>query len=88
MTFVRGDVNRDESINLADPVAILAILFGGDPLEPCNDAADTNDDGLVNIADPIAILSHLFGESSHQGLPAPFPQAGDDPTSDGMLCFK
>ncbi|MBN1419058.1 MAG: hypothetical protein JXP34_09795 [Planctomycetes bacterium] len=88
VSFIRGDVNRDDAIDLADPVAILAYLFADEALASCADAADANDDGIVNIADPIAELMHIFGGLSDMHLPAPYPLAGDDPTADGMFCLK
>ncbi|MEE8142440.1 MAG: dockerin type I repeat-containing protein, partial [Planctomycetota bacterium] len=83
-TFVRGDANGDEIVNIADPIYVLEYLFadGRDPT--CFDAADGNDDGAVQISDAIYLLTFLFDE----GLPPPppFPDPGGDPTGDGLLC--
>ena len=75
--FVRGDTNDDGAVNIADAIATLGFLFGGDATPTCQDASDTNDDGAVNIADAIATLGHLFGGGGP--LPAPFPSCGVDP---------
>jgi len=80
--FRRGDSNADGSLNIADAVALLGHLFGGDPPPVCPDAADSNDDGNLNIADAIAILSHLFGGAGD--LPPPFAACGPDPTEDSL----
>src|SRR5690606_26433591 len=47
-SFVRGDVDGDTKISIADPVAILFHLFRGAELV-CEDAADLNDDGEINV---------------------------------------
>jgi len=88
--FVRGDVNADGNVNIADPVCILSYLFSGeeDPctsnLPRCFDAADANDDGTLDVGDPIALLSFLFSISA--SLPEPFPDCGPDPTDDDLNC--
>ncbi len=81
--FLRGEVNGDGSINIADPVTILSYLFSSGIIS-CEDAADANDDGAVNIADPVCLLSYLF--SGGENLKPPFPEPGPDPTEDGLDC--
>ncbi len=78
--FIRGDVNEDANVNIADAVSLLAHLFAGAPVPSCPDAADGNDDGRLNIADVIAILAHLFGGLGD--LPDPFPDCGVDPNAE------
>ena len=80
--FVRGDLNDDGTVNIADPIALLGYLFGTDEVPACQDAADGNDDGDINIADAIAILGHLFGGTGE--LPAPFPDCGADGAADAL----
>ncbi len=81
--FIRGDANDDGSIDIGDPIAILAALFQSAP-NPCPDAQDTNDDGAGDISDPVFILGFLF--AAGPAPPAPFgaPPAGcgPDPTPD------
>lgn len=84
--FVRGDANVDDSINIADPVAILTYLFGGGPLPICFDAADSNDDGGVDISDSIYLLSFLFA-GGPDPLP-PYPDCGTDPNIDILDCIS
>ncbi len=74
--FIRGDVNDDAVVNIADAVKMLMYLFAGDQIG-CLDAADANDDESVNISDVSAILSSLFGGTGN--LPAP-NTCGVDPT--------
>ncbi|MGE4619454.1 MAG: hypothetical protein AAEJ04_06570, partial [Planctomycetota bacterium] len=84
-TFIRGDVNHDTSVDIADGIALLGQLFsGGNPLG-CDDARDANDDGGVDIGDAISILGYLFQGGS---IPAPGPlNCGPDPTVDALpLC--
>lgn len=83
--FVRGDVNQDGQVDLADAILSLSHLFVPGTAPPaCADANDANDDGAFDISDPIFLLSHLF----QLGAPpsAPFPDCGPDPTGDGLLC--
>jgi len=81
--FIRGDVNADGSHNIADAIAALGYLFGGQGI-PCLDAADINDDGGLNIADPITLLQYLFAGGPPP--PAPFEACGGDPTPPGLGC--
>ena len=84
-TFVRGDVNRDTAVQLADAVAILEYLFLDATSLDCVDAADVNDDADTGLLDAILLLSYLFQGG---GAPeAPFPQAGVDPTPDSLGCL-
>ncbi len=80
--FVRGDVNQDGAVNIADPIALLGHLFASKPAPDCRDAADGNDDGALNIADAIKILGHLFASAGP--LPAPFPACGQDGSADAL----
>ncbi len=80
--FIRGDVQGDGSVDLADAVRLLFVLFaGGDPLA-CPDAADVDDDGRLRLADAVALLGALF----QGGAPpaAPGFECGPDPTADDL----
>lgn len=81
--FVRGDANEDDSVDVADAIRLLEYLFAGAPAT-CLDALDVNDNGSVLIDDPITLLAYLFS-----GGPAPaypYPQPGQDLTTDGLGC--
>ena len=82
--FQRGDVNGSGTLNIADAVSLLGVLFGDGCVLDCQDAADVNDSGAVNIADPIALLNYLF----QQGAPPAPPTfvCGPDPTADALRC--
>ncbi len=82
-TFIRGDINDDAVINIADAVAGLSYLFSGGPAT-CLDAVDTNDDGQANVADGVYLLSFLFSGGS--APPSPSPGCGADPTTDPLDC--
>jgi hypothetical protein len=79
--FLRGDVNDDGLVNIADPVRLLSYLFADGAAPTCQDAADGNDDGDLNIADPIAILSYLFANGP---LSPPGETCGVDPKDDDL----
>ncbi len=82
-SFLRGDVNRDGLMNLADAIALLGFLFSGGTAPTCGDAADFNDDGSGDISDAIFCLSYLF---SNGPAPAhPFPGCGIDSTPSTLL---
>jgi hypothetical protein len=75
--FIRGDANRDSSVNVADAVAILRYLFASQAGSlPCPDAADADDSGRIDLADAILLVSYLFRRSSAPVFP--FPTAGRD----------
>ena len=83
--FLRGDANRDEGVNISDPVFVLVRLFVLPVGFPCEDAADANDDGEIQLADAVTILEFLFRASG----PLPDPGTGDsgpDPTTDDLTC--
>ena len=90
--FMRGRVNTDENLDIADAVCLLSYLFGPqddpckDSVSQCLDAADANDDGTVDIADAVALLSHLFASSGD--LPPPFDVCDMDPTADELDCVS
>ena len=85
-TFIRGDANLDASLNIADPISVLAHLFSGGTVL-CQSAADGNDDGIVNIADPVSLLGWIFG-GTLPPPPIPFPNCGFDPTPDALDCLE
>lgn len=82
-TFIRGDANLSNTIDLADAITVLDNLFAGGVLN-CLDAADCNDDGTVDIGDPIFLLDLLF--STGPNPVAPYPELGLDPTFDFLTC--
>ena len=81
--FLRGDMNSDGFIDIADAIETLEGVFLGGLLA-CGDAADWNDDGKVDISDPIGTLTYLFGSGAAPALP--YPQCGSDPSFDSLGC--
>jgi hypothetical protein len=83
--FLRGDVNDNGKLELADPVFSIGFLFLGEPDSlGCLDAADSNDDGKLDVTDPVYALIFLF--LGGPAPAAPFPDCGDDPTADSLGC--
>ena len=83
VTFLRGDVNGDASIDISDAIGTLAYLFAGNTV-PCEKSVDSNDDGIINVADAIQLLGYVFGGTSE--IPAPFPTCDTDSTVDALSC--
>jgi hypothetical protein len=84
--FIRGDLNSDHRLNLSDAVGVLLWLFTDSPGIGCLEAGDANDDGRIDIADPVYVFRALF--QGGRPPPPPFPQAGPDPTPDGLGCDR
>ena len=81
-TFVRGDCNDDNTIDLSDAVFHLGTVFLGLPPPPCQDSCDANDDGVSDLSDAVNILQSIFSDSG----PLPLPNTcGEDPTPDDPL---
>lgn len=57
---VRGDVNGDGSVNIADVTALIDLLLTGGTAPA---SADATDDGSVNIADVTALIDYLLSGS-------------------------
>jgi 1,4-alpha-glucan branching enzyme len=76
-SFVSGDCNGDDVVDISDALRILFYLFraagGGDCLASC----DAGGDGAVSVTDAIGLLGHLF----RGGPPpaAPWPECGPNP---------
>ncbi len=83
--FLRGDVNADGLINIADPIFLIKYLFNNGATPTCMDAADANDDGRIDIADMITIIRYRFSDGGD--LNPPFEQCGIDPTDDQLGCI-
>ncbi len=57
---IRGDVNYDMALNVADLTYIVDYLFRGGPPPPCAEEGDVNGDGPTNVADLTYIVDYLF----------------------------
>lgn len=55
---IKGDVNGDGSVDVADIATIISVLAAGDKADPSlASAADVNDDGTVDVADIATVIS-------------------------------
>jgi hypothetical protein len=83
-SFIRGDSNDDQHLDISDAVYSLIYLYRGGEPPYCMDAADANDDGRLDLSDPIATLGSVFlGQAA---LPAPYGARGFDRTVDDYGC--
>lgn len=81
VSFIRGDADCDNNINITDAIVVLANLFQGRGPLCCAAAGDANDDAALNITDPIVLLSSLF-----RGGDPPFPFCGQAVLEGDLLC--
>ena len=61
---LKGDVNRDGEVTIADLTALVNILLGKDTEGYNLDAADVNSDGGRTIADVTALVNILLGKKA------------------------
>jgi hypothetical protein len=54
---LRGDVNKDKTVNIADVTALIDMLLSGAEMIP---EADCNKDTEMNIADVTALIDFLL----------------------------
>jgi hypothetical protein len=55
--FLRGDVNKDTEVNIADVTALIDKLLNNAEMIP---EADCNQDTEMNIADVTALIDYLL----------------------------
>jgi hypothetical protein len=60
VAFRRGDFNADGSLNIVDPIGILAYLFQSGDRPPCRESADVQPSGTIDVSDAVFLLVHLF----------------------------
>ncbi len=65
---IRGDVDYDMSLNVADLTYLVDYLFFDGPPPPCAEEGDSDGTGSTNVADMTYLVDHLFF-----GGPAPAP---------------
>ena len=98
--FIRGDVNSDNRLNIADAVFILSYLFRHGVPPSCMKTADVNDDSTVchecggatsamdccgiDISDPLYIITYTLRFGPQPAFP--FPECGRDQTEDALTC--
>lgn len=84
--FIRGDVNLDILVDIADIIFHLNYTFLDGPTPLCLDAGDANDDGVSDISDSIFLMYYLFLDGP-QPWP-PFHTPGTDFTPDNIGCVQ
>lgn len=83
-TFIRGEVNGDGRVDIADAVVVtlyVSNLWSG-PI--CEAAFDVDDNGSIQLTDGIYLLSFQFLDGP--APPAPFPLPGMDSTPPFLPC--
>jgi hypothetical protein len=80
--FRRGDASGNGSIDVADAVFTLRMLFQGGPAARCAEAPDADNDGTVGLADAVLILDFLFRGGPPPAAPGP-TSCGADPDPAG-----
>jgi hypothetical protein len=60
MPEIRGDVNSDGAVNVADVTALIDYVLVGDPNGINLGAADCNQDNEVNVADITALIDYVL----------------------------
>ena len=59
-SFIRGDANNNQRVDLADPIFTLQYLYLGGTAPDCLDYADSDDNGIIEMADAVSTLNTLF----------------------------
>ena len=62
-TSMRGDVNKDGAVNIADVTRLIDYLLSQDPTGIDLDAANCNQDEGVNIADVTKLIDYLLSQT-------------------------
>ena len=60
-TTLKGDVNGDGVVNVADIASVFGIMTNGRGTDVTSARADVNEDGAVDIADIITIVNIIAG---------------------------
>jgi hypothetical protein len=58
-SFIRGDVDDNMKIDLADLTRLIQYMFFGGPAPKYPESADVNSDGRLNIADVVFLVRYL-----------------------------
>ncbi len=61
---LKGDLNLDGVLTMADVVLMLNFVFSGDPFPAAPTAADLNCNGSLSAADIVTLLQMLFASAS------------------------
>jgi photosystem II stability/assembly factor-like uncharacterized protein len=84
--FIRGDLNADSTLTMADAISCLKYLYvPGTPSPECMKAADLDDNAEISMSDAINLLKVIYVPGTPDP-PPPFPECGWDPTPDRLCC--
>jgi hypothetical protein len=75
--FLRGDVNGDKFVSLADAHYLERYLWNGGTPPPCLIAADADDNGCIMLDDAVLVYNTFTRGAV---IPPPFPEPGLDTT--------
>lgn len=70
-SFLRGNANNDNKVDIGDPIHVVNALFRNGPATACREAADANSDGMVDLADVTYLIAYQF--SAGPAPAGPFP---------------
>jgi len=60
-TYICGDANRDETVNVSDAVYLVNYIFVvSSPAPNPMESGDVNCDGVVNVSDAVWIINYIF----------------------------
>ena len=59
-SFLCGDANVDQNVNVTDAIYLVNYLFKGGPAPVPVQGSDVNGDGQVNVGDVIYLINYLF----------------------------
>ena len=62
-TSIRGDVNKDKAVNIADVTALIDYLLSNDATNIDLEAANCNQDDAVNISDVTKLIDYLLSQT-------------------------
>lgn len=68
-SWLKGDVNGDSEVNIADINALIDIILGGSSDAEQKIRADVNEDGEINIADINALIDIILGPGNRSAAP-------------------
>jgi outer membrane protein assembly factor BamB len=69
ITFVCGDVNGDEDVNILDIVFLINYKYKEGPAPEIFDSGDVNSDGEINILDIVYLINYKYKEGPEPNCP-------------------
>jgi pimeloyl-ACP methyl ester carboxylesterase len=59
-SFLCGDANGDDAVDISDAVSLIAYIFSGGPAPNPLASGDANSDGAVDISDVVYLITYIF----------------------------